>query len=288
MPMLRAGHDPHPTTRLPPTRRTETRRSVGAFFLLVVLLSLPLWVVSQLTGLALIPGLPISALQALCPAIAASIVVGWNSGRGDVAGLLRRSFDYHRVRNRVWFLPALLLMPAIMFVSWVILAFSGTALPAPQFSILGECTIVAAFFIGAQGEEIGWSGYAIEPIQGWWGPALAGLAMGAFWAGWHVIPDLQAGRGMIWVFWQFVGTVALRVIMVWLYNNSGKSVFLVVMFHMMINISEFPFSNYGPYYNPVVPGLILVGLAVVLAVWFSQGTSPRWPNSKNLAALASA
>ena len=249
-------------------QETGTGRSIAVFFLLVLLLSIPLWAVAQLTGVQLVPGLPLSALQAFVPVVAAGIVVGGTRGRRSVTALLKRSLDFRRVQGRHWFLVALLLMPLVMLAGWAVLPLTGTALPPPQFSIIGEVALFAAFFVAAEGEELGWSGFALEPMQAWWGPSLAAMALGMFWAGWHVIPDLQAGRGLAWVIWQFVGTVALRVIMVWLFDNSGKSVFLMVIFHTMINVSEFPFSNYGPLYNPFVPTLILIALAAAVATGF--------------------
>ena len=53
--------------------------------------------------------------------------------------------------------------------------------------------------------------------------------------------DLEVRRirpTISWTVWQSVGIVFLRIIMVWLFNNTGKGVFAVVLFHTMINIIE--------------------------------------------------
>jgi membrane protease YdiL (CAAX protease family) len=65
--------------------------------------------------------------------------------------------------------------------------------------------------------------------------------------------------------------VASRVIIVWLYNNTGKSVFVAALFHAMINLTWQVFPINGSYYDPRVTGLItaLVAVAVVI-VWGSR------------------
>jgi hypothetical protein len=42
-----------------------------------------------------------------------------------------------------------------------------------------------------------------------------------------------------------------RVIIVWLCNNTGRSVFIAVIFHTMMNLSEYMFPNYGIALRPV-------------------------------------
>ncbi len=42
------------------------------------------------------------------------------------------------------------------------------------------------YFIGALGEEVGWSGYIIEPLQNRYGALKASLVLGIIWAVWHI------------------------------------------------------------------------------------------------------
>src|ERR1700690_3615753 len=51
------------------------RRSPLKFFLLVFAVSIPFWVIGALTGLQLLPGVPVAALMFVCPATAAVILV---------------------------------------------------------------------------------------------------------------------------------------------------------------------------------------------------------------------
>jgi hypothetical protein len=60
------------------------------FFLLVVALSLPVWLIGAATGLEVVEGLPVSALMAFCPLLAAVILTYRERGAGGVRVLLER------------------------------------------------------------------------------------------------------------------------------------------------------------------------------------------------------
>jgi CAAX protease family protein len=93
------------------------------------------------------------------------ILVQRESGLSGVAALLRRSFDLERIRAWAWYAPVLLLMPAVMALSFVMQRLWGMPVPAPQIAVLPALALCAVFFVGALGEELGWSGYAIDPMQ---------------------------------------------------------------------------------------------------------------------------
>jgi len=149
------------------------------FFLLVFALSLPFLLVGALTSLQLLPGIPVSGFAFLCPMMAAAIVVYRENQFAGVKELLQRAFDFKRVKAKIWYVPLILLMPCIMALSYGAIRLMGVQLPAPQLSIGTILALFLAFFIGALCEELGWSGYAIDPLQehfgvlfssGWYGP----------------------------------------------------------------------------------------------------------------------
>jgi membrane protease YdiL (CAAX protease family) len=122
------------------------------------------------------------------------------------------------------------------------------------------------FFIFGIGEELGWMGYVIDPLQTRWGALHASVLLGLVWAIYHLIPDLQNGQTADWILWHRLGTVVLRILMVWIYNNTGKSVFSAILFHTMDNLSWAFFPNYGSHYDPFVIGTLtcLATLFVVI------------------------
>ena len=76
----------------------------------------------------------------------------------------------------------------------------------------------------------------------------------------------------MWIAWQCLNVVAQRVLQVWLYNNTGKSVFAAVLFHAMVNLSWQLFPNNGSHYDPRFTGLISAFLAVAVAVVWGPRT----------------
>jgi membrane protease YdiL (CAAX protease family) len=241
------------------------------FFLLVFVLSLPFLLAGTLIPLQVLPGIPVSGFAFLCPVIAAVILVYQESKYAGVKNLLKRAFDFKRVRVQIWYVPVILLMPCIMALSYGAIRLMGGPLPAPQFSVGTMLVLLVAFFIGALGEELGWSGYAIDPLQERFGALWGALLIGVVWAVWHYVGLLEVHRSLAFIAWWSLGTVASRVIIVWLYNNTGKSVFVAALFHAMINLTWQLFPINGSYYDPRVTGLIttLVAVAVVI-VWGSR------------------
>lgn len=248
-----------------------SRRSPVRFVLLVFGLSLPCWLAGALAervGVTFPFRLPISALQFVCPAIAACILISREEMPGGVGRLLKRTFDFHRITRKIWYLPMLLLMPAIMATSYALLLLLRLALPVPAIPLATLPVLLVVYFVTAAGEELGWTGYATDPLQDRWGALFAGMMLGVVWAVWHVIPYLQAQRAPSWIVWQLVFTIAARVLIVWLYNTTGKSIFAAILFHAMIDVTYSLFPNNGSAYNPAVTGVLTVLVAiVVMFVW---------------------
>jgi uncharacterized protein len=75
--------------------------------------------------------------------------------------------------------------------------------------------------------------------------------------------------------------VAARVIIVWLYNNTGKSVFVAALFHTMINLTWQMFPINGSYYDPRVIGLITAIVAVVVVIVWRPRTLAHYSNTSD-------
>ena len=261
--MAEIRREPRPA---PSIRRSG--RSPLRFFLLVFALSVPLFVMGALVPLELLPGLPVSSLSVLCPVTAAVLLVYREERWTGVTDLLKRSFDYGRIKGAVWYLPTVLLMPAVAILTYGLMRLMRLPLPAPQLSSWAALTMAPVFFAAALGEELGWSGYATDPLENRWNALWAGVLLGVVGAAWHLVLLAQAGRPPSWIAWQSLCLVALRILIVWLYNNTGKSVFAAAACHATYNVSWQLFPNQGSHYDPRITGLIMTAAAVVVtAVW---------------------
>jgi membrane protease YdiL (CAAX protease family) len=74
-------------------------------------------------------------------------------------------------------------------------------------------------------------------------------------------------------------TVAQRILIVWIYNNAGKSVFAAILFHAMSNLGWQMFPNHGSHYDPRITGLILAFAAAVVTALWGPRTLARYRNA---------
>lgn len=245
--------------------RDSSKPAVG-FFLLVLALSVPIWVLAG--GREVLPGLPASALTVICPVLAAGLLVRREDGAGAVTRLLRRSFDLARIPGPVWYLPVVLLAPGLHVVGYWAMRVLDMPLPDPQLSLAMVAPPAVAFFVAAVAEELGWSAYAVDRAGDHRGALRTGLQVGMFWALWHVVPMAQVGRAAEWIAGQALFLVAFRVLLVWLYNNTGRSVFAVAVCHATANVSWQLFPNQGSHYDPrVMAAAAVMAATVVTVVW---------------------
>jgi membrane protease YdiL (CAAX protease family) len=247
------------------------------FFVLVFLLTVPFLVVDAVSDGQIVPGVPLAGFAFVCPALAAVIRVHHERGAAGVRALLRRCVDARRVRA-VWYLPVLLLFPAVVALSYGWLRLRGVDLPAPDIALGPTLLLALGFLVGALCEELGWSGYALEPLQRRYGALAAALLIGAVWAVWHWVSLLDVGRSVSWIAWWSLLTVAARVVMVWLYDRAGPSVFAMALFHMTLNLAWQLFPVSGSHYDQPSVAVLMAAVAVAVAVgWGRRDHRPATP-----------
>jgi membrane protease YdiL (CAAX protease family) len=250
---------------------TPSKRSPLKFFILTFSLSIPFWLMGSIAEqkLPLPFNLPVGALVLVCPMIAALILVYMENRSNGVKQLLKRAFDFKRIKRKIWYVPIFFMMPGIIVLEYGLMKLMGISVPNFQFPVLMLPVFFVLFFIGAIGEEIGWTGYATDPLQDRWNALEAGLILGTVWAIWHMTPYIQTHNTPIWVVGQSASTVLLRVLIVWIYNNTGKSLFAAIAFHASVNVSELVlFPIYGSYYDPFIAFIIMaITVAIVIFLW---------------------
>lgn len=244
---------------------------VLVFFVLVFALTVPFLALQALTGVELLPNIPLGALAIVTPVAAAAALTFRTGGARAVVHLLGLSVDAGRVKSPAWYLLAILLPVLVAVLSFGALRWMGIAVPNPPVPALTNVVLFAVFLLAAWGEELGWMGYAYDPLEDRFGPLRASLLLGAVWALWHFIPLLQIGRSVTFIAWWTLGTVSMRVVLVWLYKGGRRSVFAVALFHATSNLSWQLFPVQGSYFDPKVHGLIMAGIAAVIAIGWGMG-----------------
>jgi uncharacterized protein len=268
-------------------KKVDNAKSLLKFFLIVYGLSFPLWLLETIIDVKGLPlDIPVTDIvAAFTPLIAACILVYKQEGRIGVNKLMKRIFDFSRIKKKIWFVPVIFLPFVIYFLIYLIIYFA--ALPLPSNFQIAFTTIPVYFlffFLGAVAEEIGYMGYVIEPTQSRFGALSAGILVGIPWAVWHYPSIIQQGHDLTWISWATLGTIAVRILIVWIYNNTGKSLFACILFHTMLNLGR-PLFPKDQTHNPLVeyPYIhypVFALFAVVIVVLWGSKTLARFRYSQ--------
>jgi hypothetical protein len=106
------------------------------------------------------------------------------------------------------------------------------------------------------------------------GALIASLVLGVIWAVFHLVALRQAHHAAGWIGWWSLGTVALRVVLVWLYNNTGRSVFVASLSNMTFNVVWQLFPIHGSFMDQRINGLFwALAATIVVIVWGRE----HWP-----------
>lgn len=213
--------------------------SLAAYFLLAFFIT---WIL--ISPLAL--SAPISPhwhfLGALGPISAAFIVTAIAAGRSGVVEFLGRLSNWQV--GLVWILisifsPFVLFLLAILIArvagnSWADFSKLASAEYATFTWISGSLLSAVAYGIG---EEAGWRGFALPRLQQKHSALMATFLLSIFWALWHApmfLYRFEFGIGQVIGF--FIGMFAGAIWLTFLYNSTGGSTLMVILWHTTWNI----------------------------------------------------
>jgi len=261
--------------------RISARAPLTVFAGLVYFASLIFYLVvpstaSSVTGARL----PAAALMFVCPGLAALLLVIDEKGRAGARRWLAGAFGRARV---VWLVPAVLLPSVVVGVSELALCLSSRRWPHPSVGWLTIPLLFLVYLVAAAGEELGWSAYVVPRLQRHRTALESALIIGVVWAAWHIVAYRQLGHGASWIAWQCLFTVALRVVLVWLYDNAGGNATAPAVAHASYNLAWSLLPGAGSSYNPVASALIMGSVAILLALFWGTRTLAERPRERLLA-----
>lgn len=249
----------------------------AAFFATTFVLAAPFYILNALAYLEILGGPNIApiyiALFTITPIASASLLTFRKRGKDGLKQLLRRIFDSKRIGGYRWYGATILLPLLIALLSLGGSTLFGVELPSGAAPLATLPLVLSFFFVLAAGEEAGWMGYAFDPMQARYGALGAALGLGVVWAIWHVpffifmMPEATVFAA------QVVMLISTRVLIAWIYNNSGRSVFAATLFHaagnaLMITLPDT--STTGAMGPAISCGLVLSAAIVVTLLWGPQ------------------
>jgi membrane protease YdiL (CAAX protease family) len=243
------------------------RHPLIAFFVLAFALSWWPWILYAF-------GPSPTPIASFGPFLAALVVLAITQGKSGIGGLLRRMVRW-RVGIR-WYAVALLLPVGIALAATALNVLLGAQ--APSAADLGGWTGLFSTFAfvllipgsGGTWEEPGWRGFALPSLQAGRSALVASLILGAVWALWHlplVVATGQMGG------WDIVIILAWTLVLTWVYNGTGGSVLIVMLFHAMFNtvsgsfISPLAFSGADSVRQSWLLAAVWCAVAVAVVMW---------------------
>ena len=137
-----------------------------------------------------------------------------------------------------------------MGIALIVMRVTGKAMPRPadfgKFSGLPAIGLVGVLllitFVGALGEETGWRGYALPQLQRRFSPLASSFIIAVAWFLWHLpqffVIATYRDSSPVQYAGMFIGLLCGAVVLTWLYNRSGGSILLVIVWHGLYNFAS--------------------------------------------------
>jgi len=185
------------------------------------------------------PAAIVLLLITFTPGLAALIVLAVSHDPEESRAFKRRLLTW-RV-SPTWYLAALIVGSAPWLIGAGIAAGLGTQIGFR----LEMVTATLPILVGSLGEELGWRNFALPRLLSRFSAVGASLIIGAAWSLWHLPPYLGEPISLnLALFACFVAMCAAQSItLTWLYQNTGGSVLLIILFHTGLNIAAFVFPS---------------------------------------------
>ena len=213
----------------------------------------------------------ISTAFPIGPMFAAFIVTYSNSGLQGIKKLWNRAWNFKF--DKKWLLITLLVPVVTSGITIAAIYLIGKLVPWQHQSLpplLSIPIFIAIYLTQALPEEIGWRGFALDHLQDKYNALTASLILGFVWGLWHLPLHFMRGTTqevipvIEFILKQMVGSIFYT----WIYNNSNKNLFLIILLHALWNVG----GGLIPYWvTPTgrwVSFIVEVVLAIVVIIIF--------------------
>jgi membrane protease YdiL (CAAX protease family) len=295
---LNSEHSDNPGKQKEPNMANHSNEDKGlwSYFILTYIIMLLTWgvmVVFQIPGASATStaakvtpvGVLLLFLGGFSPSIAGAIMTWRVGGRTGLRELWKRTMQFNL--GLKWYLTILLIPIAALVVQVGVQWMRGGTLKQSSLfthplSLLGF-TISSAILGGAIAEEFGWRGFALDRLLNKWNLWIGSLILGILWVFWHLplffIPGtLQASRGNVIVEFPIFALWIMSLVFLfsWLYINTGRSLFAVLLFHAAVDwVNSFSGTIInGGMIDRLVHAVVFAISAVIILIWWNPNRRP--------------
>jgi membrane protease YdiL (CAAX protease family) len=206
-------------------------------------------------------------VQAFGPSISALLVTGFYEGK---KGLKQYAESLVKFKVKCYWYLLVFLLPIFVYIVPVAVNLLLGNPPNHDYFNTGLwgitfATVISNILYAALAEEPGWRGYALPKLNQHFKPIISAVIIGVIWAFWHLLFYIFGSRDWA-TLPQFVFTVTvISCIYMWIYLKT-KSIPLMVIFHVMHNLSNTVFIN---YHNPLWGGIVYFAVLIVILLFDS-------------------
>ena len=211
-------------------------------------------------------------LASFGPLVGAVVVTAVTAGGQGVRQLMNRLL---RWRVECWYYGFAIGVPMLLFGVALLLGrlLAGAR---PDLVLLGQPaylpylgpfgTLGLWFVTHGLGEEMGWRGFALPHLQTRQAATTSTLVLAGMWALWHLpaffYRDTYIDMGLVGFPMFAISLLFAAMVFTWLYNSTGGSILLVVIFHAIFNWLSV--SEAGGPFAPMIMTIPIVVWAVLI------------------------
>jgi len=212
------------------------------------------------------------------PLLAGLGLAALTGGKAQALDLARRLVDWRRIPGRWWLVILLFWLGLDLAMAgmaiWLGITDSPLDVNTSLFFNPGMLLFLLLLsFVFPAIEEIGLRGYYLETLQQHFGPTTSGLVNGTVWAIWHApfvwFPGYYANTTFNpELYWWLPMIVCQTLLIVQVYNRTGRSILAVLIFHGMMNFTGEWLRISPDMYPFMLTGNLLA--AVLLVLWWNK------------------
>jgi len=133
-----------------------------------------------------------------------------------------------------WVIPAISIPSVCIVGSSFIMTYCRIDYVTWQGNRLFYLLNFVAILIGCAAEEIGWRGFLLPNLQKKYTPLISSIIVGALWGVWH----LNFTGGILGFILYTVTIIEMSILMTWVYNKSNGNLLLMIIWHLIFNITS--------------------------------------------------
>jgi membrane protease YdiL (CAAX protease family) len=217
------------------------------------------------------PSNPLCFVAGYGPTLAGLIMVGRLEGRSGLKRLLARALP--TLAGLPWYLGVIVGFAALTLAAGYVQDPDIFARLPRWDRLLGLLPLTLLTDTGPLGEEFGWRGFALPFLLRRRPPLAAALMLGVVWGFWHLptffIPTLSQYSLSFPIF--VLNSIALSVIMTWLYRRTGGDLLLMILVHLMANYSA---GTHGVPFKAEVGAEVVCAALIVAAGGLRSDAGP--------------